>query len=336
MQRRKKKILSFIISVNITILLFLFLFKKSDIGRIKESIFNININYLIFYIIFSVSNAIFRAYRYKLLILPIKIKWHSIIGLTFVRNIFVDMFPAKVGALSYVVLLNQKYKIPIDTCLSSFFYSFLFDILTLPPYLILSYYIIVEAGELKFSFLLLLLALCLMGLTLALIFYLDRVISIIMSKLVKFKYFKIDKFYFIFNKMEELAKALKAVKELGYLKRILFISLLMRGFKYLGLYSLFYAVYLKSGLIQLKQLSYLIFGITAADFTALLPIQGIAGFGTWETAWALAFKFFGVPKEESAYVGLLIHLYAQSWEYTIGFIAFCLIILPYRKMISGS
>jgi len=332
----KKKILSFIVSLSITILLFIFLFKKTDIGRIKESIFSIKINYLILYIIFSVSNAILRAYRYKLLILPIKIKWRSIIGLTFVRNIFVDMFPAKMGALSYVVLLNQRYKIPIDTCLSSFFYSFLFDVLTLPPYLLFSYYVIVKAGELKFSLLLLLLALCLVGLTLALIFYLDKAMYIIMSKLVKLKYIKANKLSFIQKKMEEAAKALKAVKELGYLKRILVISLLMRGFKYFGLFSLFYAVYLKSGIFQLKQLSYLIFGITAADFTALLPIQGIAGFGTWETAWALAFKFFGIAKEESAYVGLLIHLYSQSWEYTIGFIAFCLIILPYRKIITGS
>lgn len=79
----------------------------------------------------------------------------------------------------------------------------------------------------------------------------------------------------------------------------------------------------------IKQFCHLIFGITAADITPLLPFQAPANLATWETAWSIVFMLFGYPKADAAAVGLAVHTYSQLWEYSVGFIAFCIIVLPF-------
>ena len=47
----------------------------------------------------------------------------------------VDFLPARTGSLSYIVLLNRAFKVDLSPCLSSFTYSFLFDLLAMAPLL---------------------------------------------------------------------------------------------------------------------------------------------------------------------------------------------------------
>lgn len=328
-----KRIAVTFISFIITILLFIYLFDVRDIEKIKNSLLSIEASHFILYAFFSLSNAFFRALRYKFLLIPIEVPISSMFGVTLLRNLFVDMFPAKLGALSYPAILNQRYKVPIDSCLSSFFYSFLFDVITLPPFLLFSLLLIGEVHFYTPKVIFIIGSLVIIFVTTIIIVYMDRALrfaNIILYCIIdKLKLSNKKFFQKIRIKLADTVQAVEYLKAKGSIILIFFLSLLIRLFKYLGLYFLFSSICKFEELISFKHFAQLIFGITAADFTAIFPFQFFGGYGTWETAWTLILQLFDYKKLDAAIVGLTVHAYSQMWEYFVGFLAFCIVILPY-------
>jgi hypothetical protein len=69
---------------------------------------------------------------------------------------------------------------------------------------------------------------------------------------------------------------------------------------------------------SMKNFAVLTFAIAAAELSALLPLQGLAGFGTWEGAFKLAVASLSLPIADPFLVAFSLHLATQLWEYTIG------------------
>ncbi|OGF65128.1 MAG: hypothetical protein A2Y62_21255 [Candidatus Fischerbacteria bacterium RBG_13_37_8] len=332
--KNTKKYISILVSLSITVVLFLYLFNASDIEKIKQTMLGVKPWHLLLYALFSLSNVFFRSFRYKLLLEPVKIPWVTIFGVTLVRNLFVDMFPAKLGAFSYIALLKERYKVAMNACLVSFFYSFLFDIVTLPPFLMFSMMTVTFDQQMPSPVFMVGGAMIIILFSLLIIIFLDKIIKMGNHLLLwagnKFTLKNKRHFIVLAGKADELQNAVMNLRKSGIMIKVFFISLLVRFFKYLGLYCLFASVYAGArGLFNLEHFGQLIFGITAADITPLLPFQAFGGYGTWETAWSIVLMLFGYPKSDAAVVGLTIHAYSQIWEYFIGFIAFCVIIVPF-------
>jgi hypothetical protein len=96
------------------------------------------------------------------------------------------------------------------------------------------------------------------------------------------------------------------------------LSLGIRLAKYSALYFLLYAL-LRSHGFSLESLSFskTILGITGAELTSALPIKGIGGFGTWESAWALTLMLMGFEKR-IAILSSGVHLITNLFEYALG------------------
>ncbi|MGH7818485.1 MAG: lysylphosphatidylglycerol synthase domain-containing protein, partial [Candidatus Binatia bacterium] len=62
-------------------------------------------------------------------------------------------------------------------------------------------------------------------------------------------------------------------------------------------------------------------GIAGAELSAALPIHGIAGFGTYETAWMLGFTRLGLSREVAILSGFATHLLSQLYDYSLGLVA---------------
>jgi hypothetical protein len=71
-----------------------------------------------------------------------------------------------------------------------------------------------------------------------------------------------------------------------------------------------------------------ILGITGAELTSALPIKGIAGFGTWESAWALTFRMMNFDQEIAIISGIGVHLLTNLFEYTLGIVAILILVIP--------
>jgi len=72
----------------------------------------------------------------------------------------------------------------------------------------------------------------------------------------------------------------------------------------------------------------LILGINGAELTSVLPIKGLAGFGTWESAWALTMGMMGFEERIAILSGLGVHLVTNLFEYALGIGSLFILALP--------
>ena len=114
------------------------------ITRTRESDWRrliVHLNYSVFmgYLALYGLNLALRSWRYHLLLsaaqTPNLPSFGKLTVVTMVRNMLVNFFPARIGSLSYVVILNRILKVDLSFCLASFTYAFIFDLLGLVPLL---------------------------------------------------------------------------------------------------------------------------------------------------------------------------------------------------------
>jgi hypothetical protein len=73
------------------------------------------------------------------------------------------------------------------------------------------------------------------------------------------------------------------------------------------------------------------FGIAGTELSSFLPIQGLAGFGTWEAAFALVAGKIGFSFDNAFLTALVIHLTTQVWEYSLGLAALWILSIRGRR-----
>ena len=136
--KRRKGLLTFILSVAVSALLLTWLFRQVDMALLRQSLESIHVPALFAFTAFALTGAWLRAWRYKLLLAPASIGWVPILMVTFIRNLFIDLLPARLGSISYVYVLNARLGLRFDSAASSFLVSMVLDFLTLSPFLIFS------------------------------------------------------------------------------------------------------------------------------------------------------------------------------------------------------
>jgi hypothetical protein len=113
---------------------------------------------------------------------------------------------------------------------------------------------------------------------------------------------------------------------------LFFLSFLIRLGKYVSIYFLLFAL-LRSHGYSLSTFSFwkLILGITGAELTSILPVKGLAGFGTWESAWALTFSLMSFDQNLAIISGIGVHLITNLLEYSLGIGSLLILALPFFK-----
>jgi uncharacterized membrane protein YbhN (UPF0104 family) len=274
-----------------------------------------------------------RAWRAKLLLAPQTISWKDIVLVTLIRNCLDDLLPARIGALSYVYVLNQRLGFPFEAAASTFAVGIVYDFLTLGPFLMIA---VLAAGAgvsgIPSSALLALAVgyLAATALVLWKIVPISRFLLRVFVALLKAFKFDHGKRAAVFDeKLRTTITGLQAIRDRKIDALLLVQSLFIRLGKYTSVYFLLWAL-LKSRGIPLSQIGFgrMILGVTAAEMTALLPVRGLAGFGTWESAWALAFGVMALPPGLAVVSGLGIHLLTNIWEYGLGLLGILVLEIP--------
>jgi uncharacterized membrane protein YbhN (UPF0104 family) len=321
----KKKVFSLLISIVISAILIWFLLTKIELEDFIQTFSRIYIPGLLAFMIIALIGATLRAWRYKWLLLPNPISWRDVFLVTFIRNLFVDLFPARIGSLSYVYVLNRSLKYSFEAASSSFVVAFVLDFLTLSPFLVISI-LAVGLGKTSISNVTLLTISFLFFLLVFLIFW--KVATIAAIALKAYQWFlhviRQDKSKWAeasIQKIHLTIKELDRIKERRIGWRLFILSLGIRFAKYSSLFFLLYAL-LRSHGFSLESLSFskTILGITGAELTSALPIKGIGGFGTWESAWALTLMLMGFEKR-IAILSSGVHLITNLFEYILGIVS---------------
>lgn len=330
----KKRIISLILSILLSVFLLGFLLSHITTDDLIQTFSNIFYPALFAFVAISLFASVLRAWRYKWLLNPNPISFGNILLVTFIRNLFVDLLPARIGSLSYVYVLNKRLKYPFEQAASTFVVAFVFDFLTLSPFLILSI-LIVGLGDTSVS----ILPLLLLASVFLLLIYLVLYQIIPLTKIFFRVYVYLLKSFGLEaktwaetsrNKIQLTIHGLRHIKNRKIQWPLFFLSLLIRAGKYGSLYFLLLSLLHNHG-FSLANLSLwkTILGITGAELTGALPIKGIAGFGTWESGWALAFQLMDFDQKIAILSGIGVHLISNLFEYSLGILSILILTFPF-------
>ena len=70
----------------------------------------------------------------------------------------------------------------------------------------------------------------------------------------------------------------------------------------------------------------------AAEISAVLPIHALAGFGTYEAAFALTFVMLGFSEKISIIVGFNYHIINLLFTVALGLIAMAILSMPFYRV----
>lgn len=336
----KSKALYVGLSAAISLALLWLLFRQVDARDVVTTLSQIYRPAVAVYAGVALAGAWMRAWRYRLLLAPQPIGWGNILLVTFIRNSLIDLLPARLGGLSYIYVLNKRLGFSFESATSTFVLASVLDTLTLSPFLILAGLSVgFGAGAISVPALLGLAAVffIIVALILWKIVPLGRLLLVLFERLIRrlgiagrpFFTMAVEKFRLTVDEISLIGKRRK-------LAPVFVQSLVIRLAKYVSVYSLFYGL-LRSRGYTLAELGFsrFILGISGAELTSALPVKGLAGFGTWESAWALTFRLMNFDAALAVISGIGVHLLTNIFEYSLGIGSIVILAWPRRGRSGG-
>jgi len=332
----RKNLIYFGLSCLLSIFLVWYLLSHIQLGDLLETFQNIYLPTLSVYVLLALCGVLARSYRYYILISSPKITMKDLVLVTLVRNLFVDLLPARIGSLSYVYLLNRRFGFPFEIAASTFLVAFIFDFIVVFPMLFLAI-IMVSTNVIPFmSFSFIMISVLIFAFLVAFLSYLNYLIEIFVNLIMwcsqRLGIDNNSRLKVLTEKLLLTAKDIETIKARKIYWKVFLISLSVRIFKYGSLYFLLHSVLVHLN-FTITDLNFwkVFLGILGAEFSALLPIHGVAGLGSWEAAWVLTFKLLGFFDPRVAIVsGFSVHILTQVFEYFLGILSIIILYLPYK------
>lgn len=316
----KNVLLNIVVPVAVFIAILVLFFGDITLQDIIDNFKNIPFSYLIAFALLSLLGTWLRALKYHLL-LSKKLAFGDVFLITLVRNFSVDLLPGRAAALVFYSWLTKRKGIKIEEGASSFVVSIFYDTLAL-SFMLSGLLVFLETDINPIPIYIAMAVIFIISV--AMIFFAEPVLAFILDKNLLRR----------FTKLEEVARNITAYlaqhKNNWERLKLFLLSLATRIVKYIFVYILFEGV-LNLG-VNMKNFSLFSFGLAATELSSVFPIQGPAGFGTWELTFTLIFEFLKIPAANIKEAGFVIHITTQAWEYIIGLLALAyLFIQPPRR-----
>lgn len=294
--------------------------RPSVLEALQSTTLSLVAAYLALYIV----TLFVRAYRYRMLIgmsgetnVP---TFGQMALVTGIRNMVVDMLPARLGELGYVGLLNRGYGVKLQHCISSLTVSVALDFVALLVVVILVIAKQLVGADIQgWAIGALFSALVLAGVALIGLFVITPVATTWILK--RFPASEPESLWSKTLKLaQDFSDSLESVRHSGHTAQVVLLSVVIRLLKYFGLYLLFRAVANPSfqdlAVLPVEQV---IGALIGGEIGASLPIPTFMSFGAYEAGSALIFQLLGVVDQASTVVTMLcVHIWSQVMEYIIG------------------
>lgn len=335
------RIINILVVVGFGIFLVIFLLRGIKLTDIKNAILNCYKPSLISAFIIIIISDLFRAYRKQLLVGLDKIRFFDMFLIALIRNAFTMVLPARTGEISYIYVLTRKFKFPVEVGISTLALVMVFDLAIVFSLIVIGVIIVwitFGFGNLAISsWQIILIAFILLIISLLLLFYLSAVIRLILkffNKLIlKTKIGKNKAINYIYKKLQDINFSIDEIKKRKIYGKVYFYSVICRVLKFVAYYMVIHAVLKPMGYGFSSLNFWVIFLATVvAEISAVLPTHALAGFGTYEGAFALAFVALGFPLELSKIVGFSYHILTLSFSVSLGLISIIIISLPFYKI----
>jgi uncharacterized membrane protein YbhN (UPF0104 family) len=310
-------------SIFITAILLYYVISQNQSADWRRILIHLNPSFIFWYLVLYGLGLFLRTLRYYLLLQTTKTSilpsfWHLTL-VTSVRNMLVDLLPARIGSLSYIVLLNKAFNVDLSPCLTSFTYAFLFDLLAMAP--LLSGALLIDSLNFKSHLWLWGIAVAILVIALVLILSLGPLINLV-SKWIGRIGHRWRKYFWtrtLDHQLHTLTLSFAILKKSKIFWPTLGLSILIRAIKYLYLYILLSAVLQAlSGHWTPLPFWVVLLGLAASETSAGLPISGIAGFGFYEGVLGVVLTTQGIHSSQAVLVAFAMHFLTQIVDYSWG------------------
>lgn len=265
-----------------------------------------------------------RAYRYRLLLqlsgednVPSLRQMALVTG---IRNMVVDMLPARLGELGYVGLLNKGYGVKLQHCMSSLTIAVAFDFVALLAIVI----IIVGMQAMGDGVAGWAIAATLSAFVLAIV----ALMGLFLITPIASKWLAVhvparsegSLWAKVLDFLENFVASLAEVRSAGKTQVLVALSVVIRVLKYFSFFLLFEAV-ARPSFPELAEIPtpQVIGALIGGEVGASLPIPTFMSFGAYEAGTSLVFSLLGVADQAQAFVTMLcVHIWSQLMEYILG------------------
>lgn len=305
-----KKILKYLFSITISVLLLYFLLSKINLQEIIKVFSQTNIFYLIIGGVLYLLMMIFRSLRFRTL-LNNKLKATELLPIVLFQSFLSNILPFRVGELSYVILLKKK-KYNISKGLSSLLIARIFDFGVLISILIISILLsknLPSKDIFNNMIPILFIALSIIVIAIICMIFLHDFILKIMQNLLK----KLPKIKLL-DKFNEFIISFKNYKSKRMLLKTLYYAIVIYFF---GIISNYY--FIKSLGFELP-LNILIITITFSVLSSVLPINGFASLGTMEGIWVIILGYFNYGVQTAILISFSLHIILLLFSVLFGVI----------------
>ena len=320
----KKKWPHLLVAALLSVAIFVLFFRNTSFADIKRAFASVALQSVLLFVLFSLTGTMFRVARYWIL-LEKRIGLPRLFLITLVQNFSVDLLPARSAALVFYSYLTKKEGVILEEGISSFVLAIFYDALAL-FFLLAPAALFLSGGREGFHPLFWGLGLIL-PISIFFIFFSPSVLRRLQKAAQKAQWKKTSSI------LTTIGHYFSAHGDNTERALLLGLSFLIKLVKYVSVYILF--VRLTGPAVSFHSFYLFCFGVAGAELSSLLPVQGLAGFGTWEAAFAFVATRLGLPTTDPFLTGLVIHLITQAWEYAIGITAFLYISLRRRGKIPG-
>ncbi|HSD10270.1 MAG TPA: lysylphosphatidylglycerol synthase transmembrane domain-containing protein [Candidatus Binatia bacterium] len=313
-------------SLALTAALCFVLLRRVDVRELADWLVRVDRRYYAVYVVLSFAGLLARAFRYRLL-LGRTVGFVPLALVTAARNFLVDLLPARIGSLSYVYLLTRRFGAPLDPVLSSFILTFLYDLLAMT--VLLGVALVLELGRFE------------AGATLGIVTAIFAILVVaVFIRLAPSLRFAAARLHLVARpwarsvalRLDDVADEVERSGGARQTVVLTALSVLIRLLKFAAYWSLLLGVVREHGLAAADLPFWKVFlGIAGAELSATLPIHGIAGFGTYETAWALGFTRLGLSSRVAILSGFATHLLSQLYDYSVGLVALAIALAWSRR-----
>jgi hypothetical protein len=338
---RRKPILRIINIVIVSCLgayLVYFLLSQISLADLKKSFFEAYVPSLVIGLALMFSMDFFKSYRQIILIGTGDIRFIDMFFTSQIRNAFNMLLPARTGELSYIYVLRKKFKIPVEIGVSTLVVGLIFELILVFCIAVISIIIIGINGPLTSSISVIVISSLLLIASLLLLIFLSQFIDLF----IKIFNFLINKFpglgknkvfSYLFDKLIETNKSVQIIQKRKIYWKVFLLTVATRAIKFTSYYFLIHA-YLKPLGYDFASLPYwtVILATIASELSAVLPTHAVAGLGTYEGAFVLAFVSLGFPEKPAIIAGFNYHIINLIFTTIWGIIAILIISMPFYKI----
>lgn len=361
------RVLNIVIVVGFGAFLVYYLLKQVNIDDIRQALLGMYKPTLIGALAVLLLSNLFRAYRKNILVGSDRIGMGDMFLVAMIRNAFNMVLPARTGELSYIYVLTRRFMFPLEIGVSTLMVVLIFDLVIVFSLILISIIIVGINTYTISSVSVIAVAVVLLVISLLSLFYLSNIIDLVLivykkildrlkaheerlSYIIEKKPYliliiyrrllfgfrireKTRLSYRIYDKLHDVNGNLKIIKGRKIYWKVYLSSIATRVLKFTSYYLIIHAILYPMG-YNFSDLNYwvILLATVAAEISAVLPTHALAGFGTYEGAFALAFIILGFSQEISIIVGFSYHLVVLLFTVILGIVAMIIISMPFYRI----